>query len=123
MQLIDTSAIYDMISKKEADSIRQAFILDLTIYEFANVIWKQHKFRKLEKKDCDILIENFTKLGFKMIRINPEDIQTISAIAIETGITVYDAAYVYYAEKFGLKLVTSDQKLGAAWTNRAVRKR
>jgi len=118
MNLIDTSALYDMIAQRKAEAIRESFILDLTIYEFGNAVWKQHRRSKgISKNECRVLIESFTKLGLRPIRIDTADLAAISAIAGDYDVTVYDAAYIYYAKRHSLDLITSDEKLGKAWAN------
>ena len=115
MKLIDTSILYEIISERETDVIRNSFILDLTIYEFGNAVWKQHKFFGIPKKECVGLIENFSKLGLRIIRINLNDLTEITEVAIKQGITVYDASYIFYAKKHSLELLTSDEKMKKAW--------
>lgn len=53
------------------------------------------------------------RLGVKEIAIDQE---STLALAIETGMTVYDASYLWLAQRLGAELVTLDQQLLAATT-------
>jgi predicted nucleic acid-binding protein len=44
----------------------------------------------------------------------PQSIETAMAVALERGLTVYDAAYVVLAEALGATLVTADRRLAEA---------
>ncbi len=108
MKLIDTSALYDIIA--EGKKIENFFILDLTLYEFGNALWKNRKNQK-----CPLILKDFRGLDLKIIRIDTKDIVGIFDIAQRNSITVYDAAYAYYAKKYGLELITADKMLQKVW--------
>jgi len=51
-------------------------------------------------------------LGIKEIQVPPED---LVEVARRTGLTAYDAAYLWLARELGAALVTLDDRLEAAW--------
>ncbi len=116
MNLIDTSALYNFLVKGETGFLANSFILDLTLYEFANVIWKHYaKIKTLSKDESYDIIENFNSVPFKIIRIESDHLFQIFSIASEYRITVYDSAYIYYAKRHSLNLITSDDTLSKVW--------
>lgn len=110
--LFDANAFLDLIRRKKA-LIAGQYILDLTIYEIGNAIWKEATlFRTLTMNEAVQFMANLLSVVQKMniIRIE-EDLDQIMELAIETHLTFYDAAYLYFAIKKGLTLVTNDKKL------------
>lgn len=111
--LLDTSAIYPlvlMLREEVLKYIDKFMVLDLTLYEVGNTIWKETKRGKI--KNPAIVAKVFEEL-FKfmdMIRVSQE-LTSILSLALKENITFYDAAYIYIARKHGLKLVTSDKEL------------
>lgn len=111
--LFDTNALLGIIRKRR-DNILGQYILDLTIYEIGNVIWKEVVlFKSLKNDEAKLLLEHLSNIIAKMnvIRISAADAAGILEISINKRITFYDAAYLYFAKKMNLILVTNDQKL------------
>ena len=95
--------------------------MDLTIYEFGNVLWKNFtKTHRLRKKEYENLRTHFGRLAFNLIRVESEDMKDICFVATENDLTVYDAAYVFYAWKFGLDLETTDEKMRNVWQKKKI---
>ncbi|MCD6562784.1 MAG: type II toxin-antitoxin system VapC family toxin, partial [Thermoproteales archaeon] len=107
--LIDTSALYPLILKLREKFLVYAdkmAVLDLTLYEVGNVLWKEYKRRKIKN------LENITILFQEMLaslrRLTINDLGGVLRMAVEKDLTFYDAAYVYAAEKLNIKLITED---------------
>jgi predicted nucleic acid-binding protein len=85
-------------------------ILDLTIYEIGNIIWKEYKRGKI--KDPVLVMKMFEEImrNMKKLSSNHEMLE-IFDVAVKNNITFYDASYIYVARKHGLKLVTEDADL------------
>lgn len=110
--LFDTSAFLDLIRKKRL--IVNSYILDLTIYEIGNAIWKETVlFNALSWDEAIEFMRNISNILNKMIiiHIDVNDLNEIIKIAIQERLTFYDSAYLYYARKNKLILVTNDKKL------------
>jgi hypothetical protein len=45
----------------------------------------------------------------KIIRVNTIDLPEVEDLAIKIVLTFYDASYVYYAKKLGIKILTNDE--------------
>lgn len=111
MKIYDTSALFEHIGKTKLEL--SAFILDLTIYEFGNVVLKHHKkFKKIEEEEAEGLIDIISNWG-NFIYVNKSDSREIYSLACGLGLTFYDAAYVFYAKKYGAVLETADKELYA----------
>ncbi len=114
MNLYDTSELFEVLRKGEPAS---GYILDLTVYELINVVWKYVRKGTVDVEEGLGLIESFLEQDVDIIRVDPEDEKGILSLALETGLTAYDAAYAFYAKKYGLKLRTKDKKLKNVWEN------
>lgn len=49
------------------------------------------------------------------VHLEPADPAGVLALALETGLTAYDAAYLWLARESGAELVTLDAQLEKAW--------
>ncbi len=119
MIILDASSLYP-IAKKAKDSPvtisrkllgSGAVILDLTVYESVNASLVEYRRGLISKPEKIISAITTIASIIPIIRIKQEDIQDIYQVARVTGLTSYDAAYVYYARKHRAKLVTSDKKI------------
>jgi len=85
-------------------------VLDLTVYEVGNAIWKNYKRGTIVK--IDAVVKVFEELLSLLRRLSIEsEVGEVMEMAIENSLTFYDAAYLYIAKRYGLKLVTEDQRL------------
>ncbi|ARM74605.1 type II toxin-antitoxin system VapC family toxin [Acidianus manzaensis] len=113
--LFDTSALYPLIiellrGKINLNFLSNAYILDLTIYEIGNVLWKESKIKNKIKDPVETM-QNFLKIIEKFNLITEIDYTKVLKLAIERNLTFYDSAYVYIAEENNLTLVTYDKEL------------
>jgi len=112
--VLDTSALYPLLRKigrGAASLLPRLLILDLTKYELGNIIWKEYKLGHL--KNWEKPIEQWSRIIGELpsYSIDAEHLKEVEKIAVERGLSFYDASYVYVAEKQGLKLVTEDENL------------
>ena len=82
-------------------------------YELANVCWL--KCRRFPV-DQDILIGAFARRGGLNIDELAVDHDGVVRLAAETGLTAYDASYLWLARRLGAELVTLDAALLRAAT-------
>ena len=111
--LIDASALYPLIQRLKENMLLHSdkfAILDLTIYEIGNIIWKEYKRGKI--KDPVLVMKMFEEIMRNMKKLSSnQEMLEIFDIAVKNNITFYDASYIYVAKKRGLKLVTEDAEL------------
>ena len=108
--LLDASALYPILNYLDKVDVSKIYILPLTFYEVGNAIWKEYYIHKKVKDPITLvtLFQNFMS-RLKVLDNPPAD--KVMKVAIEKGLTFYDAAYVYSAESHGLILVSEDREL------------
>ena len=111
--IVDASAFYRLSSDplRASEILLDSMVLDLTLYELGNVVWLGYR-RGLVKDFGRVaaLLRDLFSLA-RLLRIRVDDVDGIMAKAVELGLTYYDASYVYYAEKYGVKVLTADKGL------------
>lgn len=81
-----------------------AAVLDLTLYEIANVVGSR-------RGDLQMLGRIYRSVEARcssIVRVDAHLVEVIAGIAIEYGLTAYDAAYVAVAERYDWQLVSTD---------------
>ncbi|MEB3787474.1 MAG: type II toxin-antitoxin system VapC family toxin [Desulfurococcales archaeon] len=112
--LLDASAVYPLVLRLRESILDYAStlaVLDLTVYEVGNVLWKEH--RRGRVRDPLAAARLFQELFSSIKTLRPgASIRGILELAVQEGLTFYDAAYLYTARTQGLRLVTEDRQLG-----------
>ena len=82
----------------------------LVVFELMNVAWKRS--RKQPEALALFLeaLEILEGLGLRFRGINQEE---VVRLALTTGLTAYDASYLWLSRVLGMPLVTLDRTLGA----------
>jgi len=114
MYLLDTSALYPLIKTLKEnllDYTNIITVLDLTLYETGNTVWKEWKRGLIKNLDKVLLMIEEVFKEINKVSIQAEDIKNITKIAVKNNITFYDAAYIYIAKKHNYTLVTEDKDL------------
>jgi predicted nucleic acid-binding protein len=89
--------------------LRAPSLLD---YEMANIcLVKQRRYPDLAPK----LISQFADYGKLALVREQVHIHSVRELAERTGLTAYDAAYLWLAGRHGCTLTTLDKKLDQAW--------
>lgn len=115
-RLFDTSALFNVMIKNGSNALKFLKfqnILDLTIYETGNVIWKlAHVKKDITYQQACKMLESFLLLRphMNILEITGME-EKIKNLSIDTGLTFYDSAYVVAAKQSGLVLVTDDSLL------------
>ena len=91
-------------------------MLDLTPYEIGNTILRLSVVQKKMPHEtaADILeaTGRLTRL-MNLVTVSEQRLPQIFEVASETGLTFYDASYLYSAHWLNLELVTDDVKLAS----------
>ncbi len=111
--LFDASSIIYSLKLRKIRILAGNYVQWLTVYEVVNAIWKEAGLvGSLSLKEAKELLEIFLEVLGHMTILEPRSYELkILNIALETGLTAYDASYVVLAREKGLKLVTEDSKL------------
>jgi len=116
--LLDASAIIT-VAKRLGDRARRILkgnaTLVLAFYEIGNFVWKEHRLvRRAELHEALRAAADFADVLKLMDVIYPDpqaDLPGTCELAARTGLTFYDASYLYVALREGLTLVTEDSEL------------
>jgi len=87
------------------DTDRTAATLDLTLYEVANGVVKRWADPAAAAKLCRSVELRCSK---NFVRVDPGLIEATAELAVEHGLTGYDAAYVAAARRYDWQLVSTD---------------
>jgi len=118
--VFDSPAIAAILGTKRGEGVgllRGRATVGLAYYELCNVLWKEALLKRAEPRAA---LEAAKRLAliFGEMRVehltSPEDLRGLLDLALETGLTAYDASYFYAAKKLGAVLVTEDGELREA---------
>ena len=123
-KVVDASAVVALLfGEPEGEGVARRLagarlaVPRLLDFELANVCLRKCK-RHPEKRDAILTAFRLRdRLGVEQVAVDCEE---VLALAMETGLTAYDASYLYLARNLAAELVTLDQKLdraGAALPN------
>lgn len=117
-RVVDTSVVAAFVFKeeraREAELLLQAeelYAPPLLAYELANVAY--NKVMRAKENADDIAEALLIGLSIGIKWVEPDHNGTFW-LALESGLTAYDASYLYIARMLGAELVTFDRKLDAA---------
>jgi predicted nucleic acid-binding protein len=82
----------------------------LVVFELMNVAWKR---AKKQPAATALFLEALEVLEGLGLRFRGIDQGEVVRLGLATGLTAYDAAYLWLARALGMPLVTLDKKLGA----------
>ena len=116
--LFDASAIM-VIAKKHGEKASKILeggaMLDLTLYELGNAIWKIYKLIEKSGKSnaLDAAHQAYYLIDImRVLRVEgQEGFMNTMKVALDGGLSYYDAAYLHVAARDGLTLVTEDHVL------------
>ncbi len=83
----------------------------LLAYELANIAWKKARFYSDGADKLAADLEDALDMDWHWVEVNHI---AILRLALETGLTAYDASYLYVARTHGIPLVTFDERLRQA---------
>ncbi len=119
MFVVDASvAVKLFLAEEDAASARRFFgpssgrliAPDLLTVECANIFWRSAKTGRISRTEARSHLRNLLDLGLSMVPV--EDIASRGLeIALDHGLTAYDAAYLAVSEVEALPLITADEKL------------
>jgi predicted nucleic acid-binding protein len=118
LRLVDASALAALLfGEPEAGQVAerlQGHVLaapHLIAVELASVCRKKAVARPEMAPQLTEALQRLPALGLRLVSV---DAAAVAELAIRTGLTACDAAYVWLARLFGAELVTLDERLGHA---------
>jgi predicted nucleic acid-binding protein len=95
---------------RAADGRLLLYVPDLVYPETGNILWKKQRRRELAHEEVDDIVNAITALPMIVEPSKPIMPLAVS-IAMQSGVTVYDAIYVAIARIYVTKMITADKKL------------
>jgi predicted nucleic acid-binding protein len=86
---------------------------DLCLLESASVLLKQVQRSLLRRDEAEELFEDLRRLPLRPVPSSELSAHAL-ALALDHGLSVYDAAYLALAQRSGAALITSDHQLESA---------
>ncbi len=83
---------------------------DLLYPETGNILWKKHRLHELTVAEVDEIVDAISALPIKIEASRPVMPLAVT-IAMQSGITVYDAMYVAVARIYETRMITADKRL------------
>ncbi|HUV33528.1 MAG TPA: type II toxin-antitoxin system VapC family toxin [Candidatus Desulfaltia sp.] len=113
MPIFDASSVQAALRKLRGDAapiLDGQTVLDLTLYELGNIVWKENRASGGEPREATEKVKAIVRLISIMDiwRIDPGEMAAIAENASRYGLTFYDSAYLTAALKAGAHLVTED---------------
>jgi predicted nucleic acid-binding protein len=120
MLVIDASALAALLMpesggeevEKAVKEAERVSTLDLAAYEVENAVWRRVRRGELSMEEGNVvvstllsLLETFEVFSYREVAADA------FKLAVDTGITVYDAAYVVLAKRLNARLLTLDGEL------------
>ncbi|MEZ0248335.1 MAG: type II toxin-antitoxin system VapC family toxin [Thermoproteus sp.] len=103
--VLDTSAFINLILKrgdKAVDVLKASITADLIYYELGNFL------RRVGRADLLEEFKNVLKLvGVERVGLDGEALR----LALDEGLSYYDAVYLYLSRKYGAALISDDSDL------------
>jgi predicted nucleic acid-binding protein len=116
--LLEASSLFLLIRSSREERklaiVNESRILDLTIFEIGNTLWKESELLKiLAIEEVEKLVRTVvrTLAALESISLSRDDFAEVLGIARKEKLTFYDSSYLYIAKKNGLTLVSNDGKL------------
>lgn len=123
--VVDASAVAAMLFDETEGATIRAHIRGETLiaphlvdFELANICWKKIRRSPGDKATLLTMLAGLAHVTVNRVRVPPTD---VADLAVRTGLTAYDASYLWLALSRDLELVTLDNHL--ARVDQAMRER
>lgn len=121
--LFDSSSIFIAFKRDKEALLLDNYTINLAIFELGNIIWKEaYVFRTMTRKDAVEILDMFSEIlsTMKIIEIRSLKREILN-LAVEMGVSYYDAAYAYVTKDKNLILVTEDKRLRNALSESGIK--
>jgi predicted nucleic acid-binding protein len=117
--VLDSSSLFTLFFLDSEENVhkilKESSVLDLTGYEIGSVLTKGNDghIRGLERELILELTKEIEKViaNIRVIRLKTSDIAEIMKLSLSTGLTFYDASYVFYCKFYQMALLTDDKEM------------
>ena len=117
--VLDSSSLFTLFFLDTEENVhkilKESSVLDLTGYEIGSVLTKGNDghIRGLERELILDLTKEIEKViaNIRVIRLKSLDIAEIMKLSLSTGLTFYDASYVFDCKFHQMTLLTDDMEM------------
>ena len=117
--VLDSSSLFTLFFLDSEENVRkilkESYVLDMTGYEIGSMLTKGNDghIRGLERELILDLTKEIEKViaNIGVIRLETLDIAEIMKLSLSTGLTFYDASYVFYCKFHQTALLTDDKEM------------
>ena len=117
--VLDSSSLFTLFFSDSEENVlkilKESSVLDLTGYGIGSILTKGNDghIRGLERELILDLTEEIEKViaNIRVIRLKTLDIAEIMKLSLSTGLTFYDASYVFYCKFHQMALLTDDKEM------------
>ncbi|MQL54275.1 type II toxin-antitoxin system VapC family toxin [Acidianus ambivalens] len=112
--VFDSSSIYSLLTKGKIELLGGNYTVFLAKFELGNIVWKEVFLHKRISREEGLRLLSFISKVLNTMNLEDVNCKETEEIALDYGITFYDASYVWLARKLDLPLITEDNKLRKA---------
>jgi predicted nucleic acid-binding protein len=102
--------VHSAAARKWLDAPHDYIAPDLLFPEAGSTIWKKARRGELSQEDAQSLVSDLAVVGVEVVSMRAL-VSDAHALAIRTGITVYDAMHLTLAVRLETQLITGDDRL------------
>jgi len=81
------------------------------LYDLASVLYRGVAGGYVEEGDAVLALKALARLGVVVHELGVDEVARVLLISVQSGLSAYDAAYVYLARELDALLVTADEGL------------
>jgi predicted nucleic acid-binding protein len=101
--------VHSLAARQWLDAPHDYVAPDLIFPEVGNALWKKARKGELSQEDAQGLVRDLSTVGVEAVSMRAL-VSDAHALAIRTGITVYDATYLTLAVRLETQVVTGDDR-------------
>jgi predicted nucleic acid-binding protein len=101
--------VHSLAARKWLDASHDYIAPDLIFPEIGNALWKKVRKGELSPEETQSLVSDLSTVGVETVSMRAL-ISDAHALAVRTGITVYDATYLTLAVRLETQVVTGDDR-------------
>ncbi len=114
--IVDASGFIKAIKLRKVEKLHEPKTTKLIFYELGNVLWKESRiFKRFSSAEAQAMLKDWILWIECNFDIYEPDWHATLAIALETGLSYYDASYLWLAKKVNEPIVTADKDLKKHW--------
>ena len=99
------------LKSDHVSGVAPLFAPSFLVSEVGNSLWKAVRQKRLIQESAHEALETLRNLNIVLHELSWSEISSVLKIAGETGLTVYDASYLYVSKQINAQIITADDKM------------